>query len=106
MFVSAAGTEPPGELQVPPPPEPESAGQAVPDAGLQAGLIGRAGSRRSASTRPRPAAGHRADHEEWTYAVCQRRQQPKQPRYPPHYGQSRQRGELVHWKMKASECEL
>lgn len=87
MIALAAGTQPPGELQVPPPPDPEPAGQAVPDAGLQAGLVGRAGPHRSTSTHPRPAAGHHADHEERTHGLSQRQQQPQQPCYPAHYGQ-------------------
>lgn len=65
------GAKPPGELQVPSPPEPEPTGEAVPDAGLQAGLLGGFGSRRAASTHSWPAASHGADHEERTHGAGQ-----------------------------------
>lgn len=68
----AAGSEPSRELQISPPPDSESAGQAVSDAGLQAGLFDGAGPHRATSTRPWPAAAHCANHEEWTHARCQR----------------------------------
>lgn len=71
MICSATGTEPPGELQVPSPPEPESACEAVPDAGLQAGLLSRIRPRRDTSAHPWPGTRHRADHEERTHAPCQ-----------------------------------
>lgn len=99
-IVFASGTQPPGELQVPPPPDPEPAGQAVPNAGLQAGLFGQPRPRRSASTHPWPAAGHHAGHEEWTHGLCQWQQQPQQPCYPSQYGQSRQWGEWTLGKRK------
>lgn len=105
--VSAPGTQPPGEPQVPPPPDPESAGQAVLDAGLQAGLRGRAGPRCSTSTHPGPAAGLRANHEERTHGVRERQQQPQQPRHAAHHGQPRQRGECtVFWLDVAEYMEL
>lgn len=88
MICSATGTEPPGELQVPSPPEPESAREAVPDAGLQAGHLGRIRPRRDTSAHPWPGTRHRADHEERTHAPCQRQQQPQQPCYPAYDGQS------------------
>lgn len=93
-LLPASGTKPPGELQIPPPPDPEPAGQAVLHARLQVGLIGRAGPRCPAPSPPWPGAGHRAHHEERTRGVRQRRQQPQQPRYSAHHDQPRQRGEL------------
>lgn len=97
---SFLGAKPPGELQVPSPPKPKPAGEAVPDAGLQAGLLCGFGSRRATPTHPRPAAGYRANHEERTHGPSQWRQQPKQPCYPAHVGQSWQ------WGKKKKSCEI
>lgn len=88
------GTKPSWELQVPSPPKPESAGKAVPDAGLQAGLLGRTRSQRATSTLCWPAAGHRAHLEKWAHASRQWWQQPQQPGHSALIGQPRQRGEL------------
>lgn len=94
LFILPAGTQPPGELQVPPPPVSEPAGQTVPDAGLQAGRLSRPGPPRLAPPYPGPAAGRRAHHEERTHVLGQRRQQPQQPRDPPQHEQPRRRSEL------------
>lgn len=98
-LLPATGTKPPGELQIPPPPDPEPAGQAVLHARLQVGLFGRAGPRRPAPSPPWPGAGHRANHEERARGLGQRQQQPQQPRYSAHHDQPQQRGELREPKL-------
>lgn len=72
----STGSEPPGFLQVPPPPSSGPAGQTVPDFRHQASWPG--------PPTPRPGPGHNACHAQRPYDTCQRQQHTWQSRHPLH----------------------